>query len=75
MNKREYGLHVFMESLYNDIRESYLKNIKGNCVPYLNVFCPNTGEYGPKKPVFAVVLCSVKEDFLVVWGMSFMLDS
>ena len=49
MNKREYGLHVFIESLYNDIRESYWKNIKENCVPYLTVFCPNTGEYGPKK--------------------------
>ena len=27
MNKREYGLHVFIESLYNDIREGYSKNI------------------------------------------------
>ena len=27
MNKRECGLYVFIESLYNDIRESYSKNI------------------------------------------------
>ena len=46
-------------SLYSDIRESYSKNIQGNIVLYSTVFCPNTGEYGAKKPVFMVVLCSV----------------
>ena len=50
MNKREYGLHVFIESLYNDIRESYSKNIQENFVLYSPVFCPNTGEYGAKNP-------------------------
>ena len=47
MNKRE---HVFIESLYNDIQESYSKNIRENYVLYSPVFCPNTGEYGAKKP-------------------------
>ena len=28
VNKREYGLHVFKESLYNDVRESYSKTIQ-----------------------------------------------
>ena len=28
MNKSEYELHVFIESLYNDIRECYSKNIQ-----------------------------------------------
>ena len=42
MNKREYGLHEFIESSYNDIRESYF-------VLYSTIFCPNTGEYGVKK--------------------------
>ena len=27
VNKREYGLNVFIESLYNDIRKSYSKKI------------------------------------------------
>ena len=45
MNKMEYGLHVFIESFYNDIRESY-----SNFVLYSPVFCPNTGEYGAKNP-------------------------
>ena len=46
MNKRE---HVFIESLYSDIQESYSKNIRENYVLYSPVFCPNTGEYGAKK--------------------------
>ena len=49
VNKREYELYVFIESLYNDIRESYSKSIQGNFVFYSTVFCPNTGEYGAKK--------------------------
>ena len=49
MNKREYGLHVFIESLYNDMRETYSKNMQVNFVLYSPVFCPNTGEYGAKK--------------------------
>ena len=48
MNKREYGLHVFILSLYNDIPENYSKNIQENFVLYSPVFCPNTGEYGAK---------------------------
>ena len=48
LDKREYGLHVFIESLYYDIRESYLKNKQENFVLYSPVFCPNTGEYGAK---------------------------
>ena len=50
MNKREYGLDIFLESLYNDIQESCSKNIKENLVLYLTVFCPNTEECGPKRP-------------------------
>ena len=50
VNKNEYGLRVFIESLYNDIRESYSKNIQKSFVLYSTVFCPNTGEYGAKKP-------------------------
>ena len=46
MNKRE---HLFIESLYNDIQESYSKNIRENYVLYSSVFCPNTGEYRAKK--------------------------
>ena len=49
VNKREYELHVFIESLHNDIRENYSKNIHKNFVLYSTVFCPNTGEYGAKK--------------------------
>ena len=49
VNKREYGLHVFMESLHNDIQESYSKNIQKNFVLYSTVFCPNTEEYVAKK--------------------------
>ena len=50
MNKREYGLHVFIESLYNDIREGYSKNIQENFVSYSTVFSPDTGEYWAKQP-------------------------
>ena len=49
MNKTENGLHVFIESLYNDMRENYSKNIQENFVLYSPVFSPNTGEYGAKK--------------------------
>ena len=49
MNKKEYGLYVFIESLDNDIRESYSKNIQEHFVLHLPVFCPNTEEYGAKK--------------------------
>ena len=59
VNKKEYGQHVFIESLYNDIRENYSKNIQNNFVLYSTVFCPNTGEYGVKKPAFTGVLSSV----------------
>ena len=58
MDKREYGSHVFIGSLYNDIRGSYSKNIQENFVLYLPVCCPNTGEYGAIKTLFTVVLCS-----------------
>ena len=34
INKREYGLHVFMESLCDDIRESYSKNTQERFVLY-----------------------------------------
>ena len=50
VNKGERGLHVFIESLYNDIRESYSKSMHENCVLYSIVFCPNAGEYGAKGP-------------------------
>ena len=50
VNKREYGLRVFIESLLNDIRESYSKNIHENFVLHSTVFCPNKGEYGKKDP-------------------------
>ena len=49
MNEREYRLHVFIESLYNDILGSYSKNIQENFVLYSPLFCPNTGEYGAKQ--------------------------
>ena len=62
LNKRKHGLHVFIESLYNDIWENYLENIHKNVVLYLTVFCPNTGEYGAKKTVFTVVLCSATQE-------------
>ena len=44
MNKREYGLHVFIESLYSDIGENYSKDKQGKFVLYSPVFCPNTVE-------------------------------
>ena len=50
MYKGEYGLHAFIESLCNDILESYSKNIRENYVPYSPVFCPNTGEFSAKNP-------------------------
>ena len=50
MNKREYGLHVSIEFLYNDIRESYSKNIQKSYVLFSPVFCPNMEEYGAKNP-------------------------
>ena len=62
LNKRKYGLHVFIESLYNDIRENYLENIHKNFVLYSTVFCSNTGEYGAKKPVFTMVWCSATQE-------------
>ena len=49
VNKSECGLHVFIESLYNDLEKSYLKNNQENFVLYSTVFCPNTGEYRAKK--------------------------
>ena len=58
VNKREYGLRVFIESLYSDIWESYSINIQEIFFLYSIVFCSNTGEYGAKKPLFLVVLCS-----------------
>ena len=61
---REYGLHLFIESLCDDIRECYSKNIQKKFVLYSSVFCPNTREYGEKNPIFMVVLCSVSVSFL-----------
>ena len=55
VNKREYGLHVFTEFLYNYIRENYSKYIQEIFILYSTVFCLNAGEYGAKKPVFTVV--------------------
>ena len=49
MNKVKYELHVFLESLRNDIPESYSKNIQENFVLYSLVFSPNIGEYIAKK--------------------------
>ena len=48
MNKMEYEWHVFIESLYSDIRLSYSKNRQENFVLYSPVFCKNTEEYGAK---------------------------
>ena len=63
MNKKEYGLYVFIESLYSGIRESYWKYIPENFVMYSPVFCPNTGKYIAKKMRYSrwfyVVLWSV----------------
>ena len=49
INKMEYRLHVFIESLCNNIQESYPKNIKENFVLHSPIFIWNTGEYGEKK--------------------------
>ena len=49
MNKREYGLHVLIVSVYYDVGESYSKNIQENFVFNSTVFCLNNGEYGAKK--------------------------
>ena len=48
MKQRKYGLHVFIESLYNDIGKSYSKNVQKNYVMHSPVFCPNMGKYGAK---------------------------
>ena len=64
----EYRLHVFIESLCNNIQESYPKNIKENFVLHSPIFIWNTGEYGGKKKkknVFTEVLCSDLFDFLI----------
>ena len=64
----EYRLHVFIESLRNNIRESYPKNIKENFVLHSPIFIWNTGEYGEKKKkknVFTEVLCTDLFDFLI----------
>ena len=50
VNKREYGLHVFIESLYNNTRENYSTNIKKNFVLHSTAYFPNMGEYGAKNP-------------------------
>ena len=49
MNKVKYELHAFLESLRNDIRESYSKNIQKNFVLHSLVFSPNIAEYIAKK--------------------------
>ena len=49
-----------MDSLYNDILESYSKNLQENFALYSTVFCPNTGEYGAKNLVFKVVFCTIR---------------
>ena len=72
VNKREYGLHVFIESLYNDIRESYSRNIQEIFVLYSTVSCPNTGEYGANKPVFTVVLCNFNKKAINHWTVSYL---
>ena len=51
MNKKEYGFYVFIESLHNDLRESYSKNIQENFVLYSPVFCPDTEGCGTKKKI------------------------
>ena len=67
VNKREYELHVFIESLDNDIPENYSKNIQENFALYSTVFCPKTWEYGAKKTsVITVVLCSDNQCLLSV---------
>ena len=61
MNKREYGLHIFIESFYSDVQQSYSKNIQEHFVQYSAVFCPNAGKCGAKNPYsrwFYVVNCN-----------------
>ena len=53
VNKTEYRVHVFIESLYNDTLESYSKNMQEDFVLYSSVFCKKK-----KNPIFTVVLCS-----------------
>ena len=50
MKQRKYGLHVFIESLYNDIGKSYSKKVQKNYVMHSPVFCPSMGKYGAKSP-------------------------
>ena len=52
-------MHVFIESLCNDIRERCSEIIQEDFVLYSPVVCPNTGEYGATKSVFPVVLRGV----------------
>ena len=57
-NKREYGLHVFMESLYNkygEITQKIYRKILFCIQPYSAWIGENTVQ---KTPVFTVVLCS-----------------
>ena len=62
MNKREYLLHVFIESLYNDIREIYSKNIQENLENH--PYSVRKRKYTVQKnPVFMVVLWSVPCQF------------
>ena len=62
-NKKEYGLYVFIESLHNDLRESYSKDTGKFC----SVFTHILSTYGrirckkKKKSVFTVLLCCVNE--------------
>ena len=72
MKESEYGLHVFIESLYNDILESYSKNIQKNYVLYSPSFCPNTGapmynltEYSDNYSDTSGGLCQFKKDEIV----------
>ena len=58
MNQKKHRLNVFLESLYNDKKESHSKNIHGNFVLYSPAFFANTGEYGAENPLFIVNLCS-----------------
>ena len=57
VNKRKYRLHVFMESLYNEYGKLFKKYIEKFCSAFSRIWT----EYGAKKPVFTVVLCSVME--------------
>ena len=50
VNKSEYRLHVFIESLCNDTRQNYSKKIQSNFALYSTLFCPNKGQHGVKTP-------------------------